>query len=73
MHPHVQAMNTSTASGLIVAQVGYTIVHILTFAITLQFWNGWNIYYLIMFVAEEIPNVYNFLVCICVFIDFYLP
>ena len=71
--PRVRSLNTTTSLGLIVAEIGYSFVHTFTFMITLKMWNSFNIYYLIMYVAEETPNFYNFLVCASVFLDQYLP
>ena len=71
--PQVRAMITSTAIALIVACGGYTLVHTLTYMITLQFWNDFNFLYIVMYVLEEIPNIYNLIVCSCSFVDQYVP
>ena len=54
------------------AELGYTIVHCLTYVITLQFWNNYNPYYIAMFVAEEIPNLFNFAICGAAILDNWL-
>ena len=72
-HLRVRSMNSNTAWALIVAELGYTVVHILTYVITLNFWNNYNPYYLAMFVAEELPNLFNFLICGSAVLDNWLP
>jgi len=66
-------MITSTAIALILAEIGYTVVHTMTYMITLQFWNNFNIFYIAMYILEEIPNIYNLVVCTCSFVDQYVP
>ena len=66
-------MNDTTAWALIVAELGYTVVHVMTYIITLNFWNNYNPYYIGMFVAEELPNIFNFAICASAVVDNYLP
>ena len=72
-HLKVRSLNTSTAMGLMIAEGGYTIVHILTYSFTLNYWNQGNLYYVAMFIAEEIPNVFNFFICACSYLDARVP
>ena len=66
-------MTDETAVALIVAQWGFVTVHTLTYLITLKAWNLFNVQYMLMYVVQELPNAYAFLVCMAAIIDKYLP
>ena len=63
----------TTALALIVAEICYTIVHTATYIVTLQFWNTFHIFYILMYVLEELPNAFNFVICMASFLDNVLP
>ena len=64
--PCLKGMNLNTARILIVAQLGFIFVHTLTYAISLRLWNAFNVFYLVIYIAEELPNFFNFVITFAV-------
>jgi len=69
----VKKLNSSAARILIIGQVGFVLVHTTMYMIGLRFWNVVTPYYMLMYVLEEIPNAYNFLLCISASFDYLVP
>ena len=55
--------------GLFVAQICYTMMHILTYTITLELWGSFNWYFIVLFCLQEIPNVYGMIMVFFSWLD----
>lgn len=44
-------------------------LHVMTYSISLNLWNGFDFYYLLLFFLQEIPNVFAFMICSISFLD----
>lgn len=71
--PRVRGLSVSTAFALILGCVCYAIIHTLIFAWTLTLWNNLNVFYIIIYLLEELPNAYNLIVCGASFYDAIMP
>jgi hypothetical protein len=72
-HPRVGSIYSGSARVLIVGEVCFTIVHSAVYMIGLRFFNVVTPYFIIMWFLEEIPNLYNLIVCIASLIDDFIP
>ena len=69
----VGAMTSDTARILIVAEMCFVLVHTLTYAISLRLWNAFNVFYVGIFIAEELPNLFNLIISFAAIADQVLP
>ena len=67
--PLVRAMTSDTARILIVAEVCFAFVHTLTYAVSLRLWNALNIFYVGIYIAEELPNLFNLIISFAAIAD----
>ena len=66
-------MSSDTARILIVAELCFVLVHTLTYAISLRLWNAFNIFYVGIFIAEELPNLFNLIITLAAIADEVVP
>ena len=66
-------LESKVAQNLIVAQVCFFFVHTLMYMLPLKLWNSFSFEYMLMYVAEEIPNTFNFIICLSALIDQLIP
>ena len=57
-----QGMSSETARVLIVAEMCFVLVHSATYIFSLRLWNAGNIFYILIFIAEELPNLFNLII-----------
>ena len=63
------ALNSKVAQNLIVAQACFVLIHTLTYVFTLKLWNSFSATYIAMYILQEIPNAYNFIICLSAIAD----
>jgi hypothetical protein len=71
--PLVKSMNSGVARILIVCQVCFIIVHTAEYSISLLLWNLGSGYTIVMYLLEELPNLFNLIITITTLIDPLLP
>ena len=69
----VEAMAPDTSRILIVAALCFVLVHTLTYAISLRLWSAFNVFYVGIYIAEELPNLFNLIITFASIADEVLP
>ena len=62
--PLVRSMNANIARILIVCEVCYIMIHTSQYVFSLMVWNSVSPYSVLMYIFEEIPNLFNLIICI---------